>query len=285
MAKSLKKAVAEKAEPKEEQKPIEEQSQTVTVEKNDKKKIDEDINLISASIPDGVVPVEVKLDPEEVVNDAWEKFNKRASTSTFITNEMVDATRDVIQLISDGATWNESEELRAAFRKAPNSFAKGPVISTELQILCGKVVKFDTKDVPIYRTGLKIGGRHVYQDDLGFLRIMNRFPISAAEAEDTDKEADPQGSHTYLSHSAHRNIDFWCCEPQHQIHDHVTSKTLKKPVSSKKIATKEDQAAILKQRLAMYERLLKSASDESTKKTTTEKISYIKAKLSELEAA
>lgn len=259
-----------------------------TVEdKDDKNKLKEEIILIKAEIPEGILPVEVEVDTDTVIKQAWQSFKERAIVTPLATQEMVDATRRVIELVEDGHTWDESEELRTAFKKVPNSFAKGPVISTGLQLLCGKVVKFDSKDIPIYRTGVKIGGRWVYQDDMGFLRTVGRFPISPAEAaDDPTKTADSQGTHTFLSHSAHHDVDYWCTEPQHQLHDHVTSKNIKKPAGTgKKIDTKEDQAAALRQRLAVYERVLKSAKDDNTRKTAEEKISYIKSKLSDLEAA
>jgi hypothetical protein len=256
--------------------------------KEDKGKLREELALIRAEIPEGMKPVSVELDSDSIIKQAWSDFKDRAIVTPLTTQEMVDATKMVIQLVEDGHTWDDSEELRRAFRKVPNSFAKGPVISTGLQLLCGKVAKFDSQEIPIYRTGAKIGSRWVYQDDMGFFRTIGRFPVSIAEAaSDESKTADNQGTHTFLSHSVHfEGVDFWCTEPQHQLHDHITSRGIKKPVSSgKKVDTKEDQAAALKQRLATYERLHCNASDETTKRTAAEKISFIQQKLAELEAA
>lgn len=242
-----------------------------------------ELELVRAELPDGVKPLSIEeLDLESTIEEARDLFKKRGHATTQTTQDMVQATKEVIDLVEQGAIWNNSPELRAAFRRVPNSFAKGPVLTTALQLLCGKIAQFDKDEIPVWKIGSKVGNRQVLQDDLGFLRVTGRLPITPAEADAQGIKADSQVPHTYLAHCPHyEGLLFWASEPQHQITSPPAAKRLKKSPSSGGISP-ISQKETLEKRLEAYRKHLETADRDEIRKAIEGKIESISKVLESL---
>jgi hypothetical protein len=259
----------------------------VKAEVKNVQKIEDIRNKIQATPPPAEF-LEQKLDTASVIAQSRNLFETRAASTTLITDEQVEAVDDIISLVEDGATWDESEELRISFSKCANSFPKGPVLTSALQLICGKIVEYSPKEVPIFKIGSKIGTRFIYQDDLGFIKATGRAPITAADAAaDPNLKPDPVGQKTFLSHCGKCDLDFWAPEPGHQLHCPACSANLKKKTkkSSTKISSTEDAVETLKKRLDSYTKMADDAKDGPAKDIMLEKVKDIKDKINKLTKA
>jgi hypothetical protein len=254
--------------------------------KVEEKKINKDHDnraLSSAVPPTKYAPVVQKLNSEVVVVEARDLFGKRAHVSNLTTETNVSAVGRIIDLVEGGADWKHSAELREAFKHVTNSFSKGPVLTTDLQLLAGKIVEYKVAEVPIFKIGSKVGSRFIYQNDEGFIKTVGRLPITKAEATEGE-EPDSQGQKTFVSHCPLCDIDFWTPEPQHQIHCPVCSNGIKKSGSKTTgPTTKEETIASLTARLKRFEELAQSG-DDVTRKIASERVNTIKTRLRELAA-
>jgi len=269
-----------------------ESNNTPEVNVEDKKKFEElqkerdFLSKIQAAPPAGRIPVAHNIDEKTTIAVARDLFSKRASVTSLTTQEQIDAVKKVIDLAEDGAVWDESPELREAYRSATNSFPKGPVLTTALQIITGKIVEFPVADVPIFKVGTKIGSRFIYQNDEGFIRVNNRLPVTKAETMGEEEEADPQGQKSFLCHCPSCSTDFWSPEPHHQVHCPWCSSKIKKTgAKGSTINSKEEAITSLRSRLDRFRDLAEAAKDDLTKQLYTQRISSIEKKIQQLEVA
>jgi hypothetical protein len=239
-----------------------------------------------AGLPD-VAPMAFELtdaQKEQVITDCRAKFEARAQVTNLTTDDQVKAAEEVIELVEAGHVWSESEELRGAFARCTNSFSKGPVLMADLQLLCGKIVEFDPIEVPIFKTGAKIGTRWVYQDTLRFFDVAGRLPVTAGEVFVDGGTPDKSAQKTFLSHCARCEIDFWAPEASHQLHCPVCSKEMKQSTASSGSKINEPGVALaaLRRRLVSMGKLAEVAS-EGAKAQINQRIESIKSNIATLE--
>jgi hypothetical protein len=244
------------------------------------------LDKISALPPAGSSYLDSKIDKNTAVAECRALIG-RATVTNMTTQDNVDAVREVLDLIDEDSSWDESEDLRKAFARCTNSFPKGPILMSSIQLICGKIIEFDPADVPIFKTGAKVGSRFIYQDSAGFIRTVGRAPIEAADAmADNRLKVDPVGQKTFLSHCPRCEVDFWSPEPSHQIHCPQCSSNLKKRASGAvKVATKQDALLTLRKRLDSYTNLLPTLKDGQSHKVVSKKIEDIKTQIKSLEEA